>query len=147
MKFARLRLLILLGCLAPILAGWVFLNRLKRLGYLDSVIGTMRELVVAETKFAQVHSEIGYTCALSALPSDGVTAEVIETGRRNEYAFQISGCSAGLQAQANIKFKYQITARPLLDGMPAFCSDQSGVLRYDVGGSIRKCVENGVPWP
>jgi hypothetical protein len=140
----RLKLPIFLGCLVIALAGWVLLNRMKRLGYLDSGIGTMRQLVDAENRFAQSHPDIGYTCVPSALPSDDVSAEVIETGRKNEYAFQINGCSAKY-GQANTQ--YQITARPLLNGMPAFCSDQSGVLRYDVGGSVQKCVEERVLWP
>jgi hypothetical protein len=67
----RLKLLVVLGSLTLIVAGWIFLSRLMRLGYVDSAIGSMRTLVAAETKYAQAHPEVGYTCSMSALPSDG----------------------------------------------------------------------------
>jgi hypothetical protein len=43
--------------------------------------------------------------------------------------------------------KYQVVAYPLRvnqTGTRAFCSDESGVVKLDSGGSARACVENGV---
>lgn len=139
----RLKTLIVLGPLTLIVAGWIFVSRLKRVGYLDSAIGTMRTLVAIETKYAQTHQKIGYTCSLSALPSDELTAGLVKNERRNGYEFKIGGCLVGDAKRPN--GRYRLTARPLLSGMPAFCADESGVLKYDESGSIQSCLESGVP--
>ena len=136
--------LVVLVSSAVIVAGWILVSWLKRIAYVDSAIGSVRTLVAAETKFAQAHPDIGYACTLSALPSDELTTELVKNGRRNQYAFEIGGCPA--ENAKRPATKYQLTARPLVRGMPAFCSDQSGVLKYDESGSIQKCLESGVPW-
>ena len=138
-------LIVLLVLVSSVLlaAGWIFLNRAMRLAYNDSAIGSLRVLVNSEAKFARTHPDIGYACTLSALPNDDLTAEHIKNGRRNEYAFEIS-CSA--EEVKRPSTKYQLTARPFLTGMPAFCSDQTGVVKYEESGSIGKCLESGVPF-
>ncbi|SRR5712664_1458331 len=118
-----------------------WLSPALRLGYVDSAIGSLRVLVNSETRFAQTHPDIGYACALSSLPNDDSTAELVKNGRRNEYAFEIN-CPA--EEAKRPSTKYQLTARPLVAGMPAFCSDQTGVVKYDESGSIEKCLESGV---
>jgi hypothetical protein len=98
-------------------------------------------VVNSEDKFAKTHPDMGYACTLSALPNDDLTAELVKNGRRNEYAFELT-CPRKMQRQST---KYQLTARPVLAGMPAFCSDQSGVVKYEESGSIEKCLTSGVP--
>jgi hypothetical protein len=66
-----------------------------------------------------------------------------EHGRRNEYDFEISGCRVGNAQSRNDK--YQLTAHPLASHLPAYCADQSGILKYEESGSTEKCLENGVP--
>jgi len=135
--------LIVLGSSALIIAGWILVSQWERIGYLDSAIASMRVLVAAEATFAQAHPDIGYACTLSALPSDELTAQLVKNGRKNGYVFEIGRCpSEGVRGPAS---KYQLTARPLVTGMPAFCSDQTGVVKYDESGSIQKCLESGVP--
>jgi len=141
----RLRLLVVLGCLTLVVVGWIFLSRSMRLGNVDSAIGSMRTLVAAETKYAQAHPEVGYTCSVSELPSDEFRiVEQLRNGTRNGYAFQIGGCQVAYAKRPNAK--YQFTARPLLKGMPAYCTDQSGIVKYDESGSVQKCLESGVPF-
>jgi hypothetical protein len=137
-----LKALLFVGSPILIVAGWVLLSRLKRVGYVDTAIGSLRVLVDSETKFTKTHPEIGYACTLSALPNDNLTTELVMNGRRNEYAFAI-GCPT--EDALRPRTKYQLTARPLVTGMSAFCSDQSGVVKYDETGSIEKCLEHGVP--
>ncbi len=140
----RLKLSVVLGSLTLIVAGWIFLSRFIRLGYVDSAIGSMRTLVAAETKYAQAHPEVGFTCSMSALPNDEFKiVEQLRNGIRNEYAFQIGGCQVAEPKLPNAK--YQSMARPLLKGMPAYCSNQSGIVKYDEGGSVQKCLESGIP--
>ena len=137
-----LKALAVLGSVALIVTAWILLSRLKRLGYVDSAIVSLRVLVNSEIKFAQTHPDIGYACTLSALPNDDLTAELVKNGRRNEYAFEIS---CPVEEAKRPTTKYQLTARPLITGMPAFCSDQTGVVKSDESGSIEKCLQSCVP--
>jgi hypothetical protein len=141
-KKKLLTALVVLGSLALIVACWILVSRSRRLGYVDSAIGSLRVLVDSEIKFAKTHPDVGYACTLSALPDDDLTAEHIKNGRRNGYAFRVS-CPT--EESKRPSTKYQLTARPLVKGMPAFCSDQTGFVKYDESGSIEKCLESGVP--
>lgn len=122
--------------------GGSWLRRLMRLGYVDSAIGSIRVLVAAETKYAQTHPLIGYTCMLSDLPVDDSTTGVVRNGRRNEYIIEIIGCGSDSKTTNS---RYQIKVRPLLAGMPAFCADQSGIVKYDDSGSTDRCLAGGTP--
>jgi hypothetical protein len=44
------------------------LRGLILLGFVDSAIGRVRVISVAEAQFAKEHPELGYTCTLSQLP-------------------------------------------------------------------------------
>jgi hypothetical protein len=118
-------------------------RRLLLLGYVDSAIGSVRAIVAQEANYAKAHPDLGYTCALADLPSDELTNEVVKTGRRNGFAFEINGC--GAEGGKNPSRTYQVTARPLHADMPAFCSDQSGVVRSDESGSLTSCLQHGAP--
>jgi len=121
---------------------WV--RGMMKLGYVDSAIGRMRVVYAAETQFAKAHPELGYTCTFSQLPpSAEITRLLAKGGTDNGYVFEILGCEIPGLDKPNSKF--YITARPLHSGQPAFCSDQSGVLRADYNGSIERCRTNGVP--
>jgi hypothetical protein len=137
-----LKALAVLGSVTLIVTAWILLIRLKRLAYVDSAIGSLRVLVNSEIKFAHTHPDIGYACTLSALPNDDLTAELVKNGRRNEYAFEIS---CPVEEAKGPSTKYRLTARPLIRGMPSFCSDQTGVLKSDESGSIETCLESGIP--
>ena len=129
-----------LALVVAVLGGF-WLRRLMRLGYVDSAIGSIRVLVAAETKYAQTHPQIGYTCMLSDLPVDDLTG-LVRNGRLNEYAIEIIGCGSDSKTANS---RYQIKARPLLAGMPAFCADQSGIVKYDDSASTDKCLAGGTP--
>ena len=98
------------------------------LGYVDSAIVRMRTLSAAETQFAKTDPELGYTCSFSQLPPTNETVRQMATNQiYNGYAFAIIGCQA--QGAANPNATYYLMARPLHSGQPAYCSDQSGVLK------------------
>lgn len=114
------------------------------LGYVDSAIGRMRALNDAEAKFALTHSRVGYTCELSQLPRSGEVQRLLTgNGTDNGYVFEIAGCQAPEAARPSLN--YHTTARPLHSGQPAFCSDQSGILKADYGGAVEKCRADGAP--
>lgn len=123
------------------LGGWLvhYFVGLRNLGYIDSAIFTMRTLLAAEDKFAKAHPGLGYTCSLT----DIATNPTMASGRWNEYVFEISGCRAKSAGGPNIG--YFLTAHSLRSAMPAFCSDQSGILRYDSSGSAVSCTKSGHP--
>lgn len=142
----RLRPALLLSCVGLLALAWIattYFRRFQRFGYVDSAIWTVRTVVAGEMKFAEVHPDLGYTCTLTELASDEVSAGLVKNGRNNGYAFEISGCRATDLQRPNMT--YQVTARPLHPEMPAFCSDQTGVVRSDESGSVEKCLRNGVP--
>ena len=123
--------------------GFKWMRGLMRLGYEDSVIRRMRLLYLAETQFAKEHPTLGYTCALAQLPAgEELQRLVANHGIENGYALEIAGCKTPDSERPNPT--YSINARPLHSGQPAFCSDQSGVIRADYGGSVERCRVNGV---
>ena len=117
---------------------------LVMLGYVDSAIARMRVLNTAEAQFAKEHLALGYTCELSELPETGEISRLLAKNNiDNGYAFEITGCHGSDSQKPN--FGYYTTAQPLHSGQPAFCSDQSGVVKADYSGSVEKCLSNGVP--
>jgi hypothetical protein len=141
----RIALLIVFVALSVIgYFGFKTIRGLMMLGYVDSAIGRMRVLYAAENQFAKEHPARGYTCELSELPqSSDIRRLLAKNSIDNGYTFEIEGCHAPVRQKPILT--YYITARPLHTGQPAFCSDQSGILRTDYGGSVEKCQSNGVP--
>jgi hypothetical protein len=125
-------------------SGWIIFNFLRRsmmLAYTDTAIGTIRTIVTAEEHFAADHPDLGYTCAMADLKANEMLGGLAKTGQRNGYAFELI-CTSGGNSRPQRSF--QVTARPLNPDLPAYCSDQSGVLRYDAGGSTAKCLQDRV---
>ena len=115
------------------------LHDLYRLAQLDSAIGTVRELVAAETVFSKSHPKQGYTCSLAELATDdrisGETKMFIKTGQRNGYSFEIRGCQ---KVDGKPNPAYEIIARPLHDSDPHggdnVCAEQSGIVHFSKPG-------------
>jgi type IV pilus assembly protein PilA len=110
----------------------------------SSTVASMRTLSVAEINYSHAHPHAGYTCSLSDLKQsiDGA----LVSGRKTGYVFELQGCVAGPESGANVS--YQVVAYPISanqTGVRAFCSDESGLIKVDSGGSARDCVENGTP--
>jgi hypothetical protein len=110
-------------------------------------ISSIRALNTSEIGFQIGHPDAGFTCNLEDLV--GSSAEYgwrdpeLATGRKDGYIFVMQNCAAG-KSGGPIS-KYQVTADPANHppGLRAFCSDESGTLRYDVSGSGKKCLESG----
>jgi hypothetical protein len=120
------------------------MRELMMLGFVDSAIGRVSVISAAETQFAKEHPEVGYTCTLSQLRrSEEITRLLAKDRIDNGYAFEIIGCQAAAPKKPNST--YYVTARPLHPGQPAFCSDQSSILRSDDSGSVENCLAKGTP--
>jgi len=122
-------------------AGW-YLRGLMRLGYIDSAIASVRTLVDEEKRFAGMHPDRGYACAISELDGRRLPERLGNTGYRNGYIFDLT-CPA--TDPLAVRRSFQVTARPVQSGLPAYCSDQSGVLRTAEGGSTEECLKRGSP--
>jgi hypothetical protein len=125
--------------------GFRWMLRSMMLGYMDSAIGRLRVISSAEAQFAEEHPDLGFTCELSQLPKNSEIQRLVSKNRiDNGYALEISACHSPSAGQPNST--YHLTARPLHSGLPAYCSDQSGILKYDENGSAEKCLANGTPF-
>jgi len=120
------------------------LRGLMMLGYVDSAIVRLRVISAAEAEFSKAHPALGYTCTLSQLPRSDVITRLLAKDRiDNGYVFEIAGCQALGSEKPNST--YYLSARPLHSEQPAFCSDQSGVVKADATGSVEKCLSKGIP--
>jgi hypothetical protein len=118
----------------------------------SAAVGCVRSLNTAEVSYAATYPAHGFTCMLSDLGGMGSgggptehQAMLIDPrlayGRKNGYVFMLSGCDG---APAS---KYSITAAPAdpTSGTRAFCSDESGVIRFSADGKADSCLNSGKP--
>jgi type II secretory pathway pseudopilin PulG len=120
------------------------LLRAKMAANESSAVAQVRTLVVAETTYANAHSDAGFTCSLSNLAEDKLISSVLAGGAKSGYTFELLNCSPAGTGAANMKF--QVVAHPVAPnqtGIRAFCSDESAVIKVDSGGSAQGCLENG----
>lgn len=115
---------------------------------------SMHILLAAEKSYAKRYPSVGYTCSLSDLGGMGAGVEPGEhqamlinprlaSGKKDGYAFTVSECK-GKPAST-----FKLTASPMDEntGMPAYCSDETEVIRSDRGGNSGTCLSSGVPVP
>jgi hypothetical protein len=118
-----------------------------------AVLGTMRSILSAEVTYSRTYHAVGYTCTLSDLDGFGggeanehqamLIPSGLAGGKKYGYVFALSGC-AGNPATA-----FHLTAAPAGNsfGRKAFCSDQSGAIRYSAEGNTAMCLASGVLQP
>ena len=116
-----------------------------------SAVGSIRTINTAEVTYASTYPDLGFTCSLSALGPAGSVAtstaaglvdSVLGSGVKSGYSFIITGCSAA----GGINVTYQSQGQPVVvgqTGQRAFCSDQSGVIKYDAAGNGGSCSTGG----
>jgi hypothetical protein len=119
----------------------------------SSAVGAVRTLNTAEVTYAVSYPNVGFTCSLTDLdgsesskqPSERAAMlidENLASGRKSGYIFQLSGCGEAVPAVA-----YKVTAVPEQSGpgLRAFCSDESGVIRFSDDGKAETCLASGQP--
>jgi type IV pilus assembly protein PilA len=117
-----------------------------------SALGGIRSLNTAEASYAAAYPERGFTCTLSDLGGMGAgggpnehQAMLVDprlaAGRKNGYVFALSGCD-GTPAS-----RYSVSAAPAdpSSGTRAFCSDESGVIRFSPDSKAGSCLSAGTP--
>ncbi len=118
-----------------------------------AVLGAMRSILTAEATYSRTYHAVGYTCTLSDLDGFGggeanehqamLIPSGLAGGRKFGYVFALSGCAGSSAAE------FHLTAAPAGNsfGRKAFCSDQSGVVRYAGDGNPANCLANGLLQP
>ena len=117
----------------------------------SSAVGSMRTINTSEITYNTTYPTTGFACTLAQLgpPASGTsasstTAGLIDAnlagGAKSGYTFAIgSGCTSTA---------YTTTADPQTagtTGQRSFCSDSSGVIKYDPSGSSATCLTSGTP--
>jgi hypothetical protein len=115
---------------------------------------SMHILLAAEKSYAKRYPSVGYTCSLADLGGMGAGGEPGEhqamlinprlaSGKKDGYAFTLAECKGKPAAT------FKLTAAPTEEnrGMPAYCSDETLVIRSDRDGSSGACFNSGVPVP
>ena len=106
-------------------------------------------ITAAEVAYAAKHPDRGYACTLSTLSAPDPAAEGggasyspdVANEESNGYRFTISGCD-GTPAS-----KYRVSAVPADSDatLKTFCADESGILKFVIGGKVSTCFVQGQP--
>lgn len=111
----------------------------------NSAVSSVRSLNTAEIAYSQAHKDEGYTCSLVNLRSAWGLSSDLASGRKNGYIFRVQDCSAAKPKGPIVK--YRVVAYPTVPGknaVPAYCSDESDVIRVARSGSPLECLDRGV---
>ena len=118
-----------------------------------SAVGSLRTLNTAEITYNTSYPTAGFACTLGAMgPPSGTAAatssaaglidSTLAGGNKSGYTFTVACVGSGTPA-----VNYQTTAAPASPGVTGqryFCSDASGVIKYDAT-STANCLSNGNP--
>jgi hypothetical protein len=117
----------------------------------DRAVATLKNLNKLESKYSAENPDIGFTCQLALLSSIAPAEDplyrnkVFATGSLHNYTFALSGCQPGTDGKVT---HYELAAtpeKPGATGIRAYCTDQTGVLWYDVEGSAQACLSARQP--
>jgi prepilin-type N-terminal cleavage/methylation domain-containing protein len=109
-----------------------------------SAVGSVRTINTAEVTYASTYPAVGFTALASlggaggASTAAGLIDAVLSAGTKSGYAFS----TANITAQGGINVTYEVLANPAnrgTTGQRSFCSDQSGVIRYDTAADFATC--------
>jgi len=109
-----------------------------------SVVSSMRTLNMAEIAYGQAHRNAGYTCSLSELSGVWGISGDLAAGKKNGYIFELKNCRR-VKPGGPIG-SYQLlaySAQPERLAAPAYCSDESDVIRVVPNGSPQDCFDTG----
>ena len=112
-----------------------------------SAVSALRSFNTAEIAFAQAHPAVGYTCSVEELSHIWGISGDLDQVRKNGYLVTLQGCAS---AKANGPVtKYQVVAYPTPGKarLPAFCSNESDVIKIDWSGSPQDCLKKGADLP
>jgi len=118
----------------------------------SSAVHLVKEINTAEGMYRTAYPDVGFTCTLSNLGGNKSSApssdqaqlleDRVTSGEVHGYRLELRNC---VNSEAD-GHKYQVVAYPVVrhqTGVRTFCSDESGVVRVDAGGSADDCLASG----
>lgn len=110
-------------------------------------IMNLNAIVQAENAYRPSSPDRAFTCSLSELTRAAKEGkgenrfgmdESLATGKANGYIYALTGCDGS---------HYRVVAEPAVTGagQRAFCSDESGTIRYAGNGKATTCLTSGKP--
>ncbi len=144
------------GFVALIIVGVVYTrNERKRVtatgstatapNYQPPAVAALRTLNMAEIAYSQAHPAAGYTCSMEDLAGAWKIDSDVEKAQKKGYEIILGGCTS-TKTNGPIT-KYHVAANPAPDKKPkspAYCSDQSDVIKVNWSGSSEDCLSKGV---
>jgi hypothetical protein len=130
----------------------------QRMSDSAAAIASMRAVITAQMQYASSYPGVGFTCTLANLGSEGIRPgsrkqqpnelhamlidDVLASGQKSGYKFSLSNC-VGPPAT-----RFVLTAVPETPaaGQRAYCSDESGVIRFSMDGRAETCLASGKPF-
>jgi len=112
-----------------------------------SGVGSMRTINTAEVTYASTYPEVGFTELQNLGGSGGSSSaaglidSILASGLKSGYTFHLT-LGRGTPAKT-----YILTSEPTSPqaGVRAFCSDQTGVIRYSEDRKADTCLKSGTP--
>jgi hypothetical protein len=111
-----------------------------------TAVGNLRKLTALQNSYSASHPEKGFACQLSLLKSSTPSSgdydpeEFLLLDRYAGYKITLDGCEPGPNGLVAHYRAIAIPVEPGKSGVRAFCTDQSGSLWYDNGGSAENCL-------
>jgi len=117
-----------------------------------AAVGALRTLNTSEVTYQSTYPDIGFVCVLASMgpgngtvssTSAGLVDATLAAGIKSGFTF---ATSATCTSANNIMITYAWGAAPTSPGQTGqryFCSDQSGVIKFDANTSVANCVSAG----
>jgi hypothetical protein len=105
-----------------------FLFNARELGYLDSAIGSLRELNNSAQAYAAAHPKIGFRRSIDEMYAAGLINDMLRLGLKNRYRYTYL---PRISIQNGLVEGYEIHGDPI-DSWPKrwhFYTDETGVIR------------------
>jgi hypothetical protein len=125
---------------------WIPHNMVSRVAHDEvSAVNGLRGLTSLETRYATAHPLKGFTCDFALLKTEVASNRdpthdgFLFSDPFEGYRFSLTGCEADPEG---VVVRYKVTAVPVLPGktgVRAFCTDQTGELRFGVNESPETC--------
>jgi len=109
-----------------------------------SAVSALRTVISLQQEYSTAHPDTGFACELLLLKPiaerqvPDYLSELLTTGLRSGYRFSVICASDANRATVH----YQLAAVPVEQsktGVRAFCTDDVGVIWYDLDGSVTNC--------
>jgi hypothetical protein len=135
-------ILSLVALLTPVLDG----PNSHRAAREATAVGNLHRLATLQASYSASHPDKGFACQLSLLKSTKSASggydpdEFLLSETYADYRITLTGCEPGPNGVVHSYRAIAVPREPGKSGVRAFCTDQTGALWYDAGGSPENCL-------